>query len=357
MFKKLFGKSNKTKAPKGFHSLQIKEVKRLTETTVQVVLDVPSELKSTFTFKPGQYLTFAIDINGNQHRRSYSICSGINEPLSVAVKEVTNGTVSKWFNRTAEAGMDVFVNAPEGSFTRKPEAKNIVAIAAGSGITPILSIAKDINKIGGKLQLLYGNRTLDSIIFKSEIDTLENVHPTYFLSGEASEGYKVGRVTKEALTEFIKADLSVLKADGFFLCGPEQLIVEAVEVLKMFGVDKDKIHYELFTTPVLMKSAPTPNVSSFSGKSQVTVLLDDEEIEFELASNGKVILEMVNSEGYDAPYSCKGGVCSSCKAKVLEGKATMKLNYSLTDEEIEEGYILTCQAQPASETLKITYDV
>lgn len=356
VFKKLFGKGNKSKAPKGFHSLEIEEVKRLTKDTVQVILDIPNELKSTFTFIPGQYLTFAIDINGTQERRSYSICSGANEPLAVAVKEVAGGKVSTWFNQAAAAGMEVFVSEPEGSFIRKSQATNIVAIAAGSGITPILSIAKDINSISGNMHLLYGNRTNDTIIFKNTLDSLEHVHPHYFLSGESMEGYRSGRISKESLTEFIKSDLSVLKSDGFFLCGPEQLIVDAVEVLETFGVAKDKIHFELFTTPVLMKSAPTPT-SSFSGTSKVSVFLDDEEINFELASDGKVILDMVNSEGYDAPYSCKGGVCSSCKAKIIEGNVTMKLNYSLTDSEIEEGYILTCQAQPASETLKITYDV
>lgn len=357
MFKKLFGKKGKTKTPKGFHSIRIKAIVRETTETVKVVLDIPSELKSDFDFVPGQYINFAIDINGNQERRSYSICSGKDEDLAVAVKQVENGKVSTWFNKTAQADMEVLVSVPEGSFIRKSEAKNIVAIAAGSGITPILSIAKNLDKIGGNLQLFYGNRTEETILFKSELEALNNTKVVHYLSGETKDGYQSGRIHKEAFTEVVKGDLDILKSDGFFLCGPEQMIFDCVEVLKMFGVNEDKIHYELFTTPTLFKSETANDGVDFQGTAKVEVHLDDDSVEFEMAADGPTILDKVTDEGLDAPYSCRGGVCSACKAKVTEGKVKMNLNYSLTDQEVADGYTLTCQAHPCSEKVVITYDV
>ena len=165
------------------------------------------------------------------------------------------------------------------------------------------------------------------------------------------------RIEKESFTAALKSDLAILKADGFFLCGPESMIVDIVEVLTLFGVSEDKIFYELFTTSTVLGSKATSSGGgSFSGTSRVTAILDDEEITFDLDANGATILEKVNKEGFDAPYSCKGGVCCTCKAKIIEGNATMTVNYSLTDKEVEDGYILTCQSHPASEILKISYD-
>lgn len=357
MFKKIFGKKRKSKAPKGFHSISIKDVVRETSTTVKIILNIPSELQQTFDFVPGQYINFAIDINGKQERRSYSICSGKEEDLAVAVKQVENGKVSTWFNQEAKAEMEVLVSAPEGNFIRKSEDKNIVAIAAGSGITPILSMAKNIEKLGGNLRLFYGSRTEESILFKSEIDALSNTFAQHFLSSETREGYESGRISKENFTEIIKGDLSILKADGFFLCGPEQMIFDCVEILKMFGVEEEKIHYELFTTPTLFKSETADSGVDFQGTAKVEVHLDDDSVEFEVTADGATILDKVIDEGLDAPYSCRGGVCSACKAKVTEGKVKMDLNYSLTDQEVADGYTLTCQAHPCSEKVVITYDV
>jgi ring-1,2-phenylacetyl-CoA epoxidase subunit PaaE len=177
-----------------------------------------------------------------------------------------------------------------------------------------------------------------------------------YLSAEILDGYKSGRLDKEAISNEIKANLSLLKADAFFLCGPEEMIKDGIEVLALFGVPKEKVHYELFTTPVLMEQQFAVSTSDFEGESKVTVILDDEQVTFGLNSDGKTILDAVNKEGYDAPYSCRGGVCSTCKAKVLKGKATMTLNNSLTDQEVQDGFILTCQAHPASEELTVSYD-
>lgn len=357
MLKKLFGKQ-KTKAPKGFYEVHIQKIEKLTEDTVKVTLEIPGDLQSKFAFEPGQYINFAIDVDGKSLRRSYSICSGPGDAISVAVKRVENGTVSVWFNNTAQEGQTVLVSTPEGNFTRPKTAQSIVAVAAGSGITPIMSMAKAAENDNTSVELFYGSRTEKDIIFKSELDQLTKTTVHHYLSGEQKDGFNNGRITKESFTEVIKANLELLKADGFFLCGPEQLIVDVAEVLKLFGVPEEKVHYELFTTPVLLASkTETTSGEGFEGVSKMTVLLDDEEIKLELDANGPAILDAVNDMGYDAPYSCKGAVCCTCKAKVLEGKATMKLNYSLTDNEVEEGYILTCQAHPASEEVKITYDV
>lgn len=356
MFKKLFGKSDKVKTPKGFHPIAILSITKVNADAVKVEFDIPASLKPLFGFTPGQYLNFSISISGAEERRSYSICSGPNQPLAVAVKEVENGTVSKWFNNEAAVGETLFMATPEGNFTRPKEVKSIVGVAAGSGITPMMAIAMATENSDRSMQLFYGSRKEDGIIFKDELDGLTKTKTSYYLSSEEKDGFGKGRIDKEAFSTIIKADLDLLKSDGFFLCGPEEMIADVISVLETFGVDSAKIHYELFTTPVLLKSADATQTTEFSGESSVTVILDDEEINFNLAADGLSVLEKVNKEGYDAPYSCKGGVCATCKARVLEGKVNMTINYSLTDSDVEEGYILTCQSHPASDKLKITYD-
>jgi ring-1,2-phenylacetyl-CoA epoxidase subunit PaaE len=355
LFNKIFKKESK-KQHKGFYSLTINKIEKVTSDSVKVILDVPADLKSTFNFIPGQYINFLIEINGKEERRSYSICSGPNEPLAVAVKEIKNGTVSVWFNKSAEEGMEISVSKPEGNFKLESSASTIVAFAAGSGITPIVSIAKSIENTAKKMTLFYGNRTINSIILKNELDTQKAVATNYYLTGEKAEGYLEGRLDKSSITEAIKQNLELLKADAYFLCGPEQMIVDIVEVLNMFGVAKDKIHYELFTTPTMMKPETEEAKTTFKGESDVTVILDGEKINFKLKSDGKPILDILDKEGFDAPYSCRGGVCCSCKAKVLSGEATMKLNYVLTEQEVKDGYVLMCQAHPASDELTVSFD-
>ena len=254
LFKKLFKKSDSKKAPRGFHPVVISAVTKIAPDSVKVVLDIPDNLASNFKFKAGQYINFALTINGKEQRRSYSICSGKGEPLAVAVKQVDKGIVSTWFNNEAAEGMEVLVSEPEGGFVRPETAKNIVAVAAGSGITPIMSIAKDLESVGGKMQLFFGNKTEEFIIFKDEIDSLNNTTATYYLSQENKEGFQNGRIDKDSFTAVIKSNLDILKSDGFFMCGPEEMIKDIADTLKEFGVSDDKVHYELFTDPVLMKS-------------------------------------------------------------------------------------------------------
>lgn len=367
IFDKIFGKKSSdevnsevkqenVKNHKGFHELTIQKIEKLTKDTVKVIFDIPEDLKSTFQFEAGQYVNFIILINGKEERRSYSICSGPNEQLAVAVKKIENGTVSTWFNENAIEGLKVHTSKPEGNFVLDKTCQKIITFAAGSGVTPIVSILKtaEINNISSKLY--YSSKNLDNIILKDEIDELNNVSKQYYLSQDSVEGYIKGRLDKNAVGEIIKQDLDILKSDAFYICGPEEMILAIVETLKMFGVPKEKIHYELFTTPTILKSETPKEKIKFDGKSNVNVILDGETISLTIPSKGKTILETLVKEGHDAPYSCQGGVCCSCKAKVLKGNANMKLNYVLTDKEVENGYILTCQAHPASEDLTITFD-
>ena len=356
IFKKLFSKKSGSKIPKGFFEIPVLNVEKLTKDTVKVTLNIPAELKSKFNFKPGQYLDFSVEINGKEQRRSYSICSGINEPIAVAVKEIENGTVSSWFNNDLKTEDIIVVSHPMGTFSIPENAEKVVAIAAGSGITPIMAFAKDIESKGKSLELFYGNRTENAILFRSEIDALKHTNATYFLSQEEKEGFRPGRIDTTNFSILIKEQLELLKADAFVLCGPEQMIADASDVLKMFGVSEDKINYELFTTPVLLKSKTEIVENHLEGNAKVTIILDDVKSQYELAADGPAVLDKANSEGLDAPYSCKGGVCGSCRAKVIQGSCTMTMNYSLTDREVEEGYILTCQAHPSSAEVVISYD-
>lgn len=356
LFKKMFSKKSGSKTPKGFYEIPVLKTEKLASDTVKVTLNIPAELKNDFAFKPGQYIDFSVHINGKEQRRSYSICSGAGEPIAVAVKEIEKGTVSKWFNNELKTEDVIVVSLPMGTFSIPENAKKVVAIAAGSGITPIMAFAKDIESKGNDLQLFYGNKTEDAILFRSEIDALKHTNVTYFLSQEEKEGFKSGRIDSTNFSIVVKENLELLKADAFVLCGPEKLIADVSDVLKMFGVSEDKINYELFTTPVLLKSKTEIIENRLEGKAKVTVILDDEKSYYELAADGPAVLDKANGDGLDAPYSCRGGVCGSCRAKVIKGSCTMTMNYSLTDKEVEEGYILTCQAHPSSAEVVISYD-
>ena len=348
----LFGKKEKQNQ-KGYFSLNISKIDKLNSTAAAIEFEIPSSLKSNFNFKPGQYVNLIVNINKKEYRRSYSICSHPNEPLRIAVKRVDQGVVSNWFNDLSDHSEPILVSAPTGNFILPEKSKSFVAIAAGSGITPIMSILK-ANAKEIEASLIYGNKTKDEAIFLDDIKNLPLKSVTHFFSRESVKDMQKGRIDKNALTSLIKENIEILKNDYFLLCGPEEMIHACKDTLQFFGLPNDKILFELFTTPV--KPITEEKSEKFNGVSKVTVTIDDEEAHFDLSGKGSSILDAVEGEGLDAPYSCRGGVCSSCKAKVTKGSASMDLNYSLTDEEIEEGYILTCQAHPTSEILKLSYD-
>jgi ring-1,2-phenylacetyl-CoA epoxidase subunit PaaE len=354
----IFKKNASAPLHKGFHAIQVVEKQQLTTQSVKLVFDIPAELKKEFSFAPGQYINLNVTLDGQEYRRSYSICSGPAEQLSIGVKAIENGKVSTFLVHTLQVGDLLHISKPEGNFGLKETDKTIVAFAAGSGITPILSIAKSIEGSNKELNLFYGNRNFDEILFRTEIDILKQTKTSLYLSREKRDGCKEGRMDEANVRAEIKSNLDLLKADAFLICGPEAMIQTVEENLRFFGVSKEKIRYELFTTPVLLAPQAIENThSDFSGESTVKVILEGETVEFKLHTEGETVLQAAENEGLDVPFSCRGGVCCSCKAKVTDGSASMKLNYSLTDEEVKKGYILTCQAHPTSENVTISFDV
>ena len=358
IFSKIFGskQEKETQKHQGYHNLTVSGVQKLTDDSVKISFEISDDIKSNFDFVAGQYLTIIKTIDGEELRRSYSICSAPNEQLSIAVKKVPYGKFSNWALTDLNQGDELLVSEPQGNFKLDSNARFIVSFVAGSGITPILSMVKKLENEVADFRLFYGNKTSNSVMFKSELANLRNTKTTFAYSQEKVDGELQGRLTKEKITEIIKSDLNLLKADAYYMCGPEELILNAKTVLEMFGVNKDKIHFELFTTPVLMKQEHTEAKEIYPGRTEVTVILDQEKIEFDYNAKDKTILEALNDKGFDPPYSCRGGVCCACRAKVLEGDMLMLMNYSLTDEEVKEGYVLTCQSHPTTDKIVLSYD-
>lgn len=348
-----FKKSEKPEAvSRGFHAIQVKELTHLNKDAVQVSFDIPADLQQEFTFVPGQYINLELLINGKKERRSYSICSGPNEPIAVAVKRVNKGIVSNFLNDQSSTDFPIWIAKPEGNFKLDSVAKNIVCLAAGSGITPMLSMAKHLSS-ATKMHLFYGSQSKSTILFEAELAALSSVECTHFLSKEEATGYEFGRLTKERFTEKIKENLQLLQANAFYICGPSGLVADMQDCLNFFGVSKEKIHIELFTAAEIQEAVTS---NDFTGESQVKVMIDGETASFTMKGEQHSVLELAEKNGLDAPYSCRGGVCCSCRAKVLKGSAKMRSNFSLTDEEVKNGYILTCQAFPTSSELIVSFD-
>jgi ring-1,2-phenylacetyl-CoA epoxidase subunit PaaE len=348
-----------------FHTLQVATIKRQTADTVEVGFEVPSSLRTDFQFKAGQYLTLRFVINGEDVRRSYSLCSAPGEfPVKVAVKEIANGKVSSYVNRNLKVGDAVEVMVPQGGFILETGSisKKYVGIAAGSGITPILSMIKTVvqHEPQSSFDLIYANKDDQHIIFKEELAELgtDKIRIHYVFSKQATNNPITEGRLDEHKVRLLIADLQLNNADSFYLCGPEELIFNAKKGIESLGVSSEKVHYELFTTPVKMVSENKAAAveSKFKGQAKVTVIYDDDEIEFSLHTDGDSILDTAIRNGIDAPFSCKGAVCCTCKAKVMEGSARMDANYALTDKEVEQGFILTCTSHPTSERVVINYD-
>jgi len=354
-----------------FFPLKVAEVKRETADTVSVVLDVPSEWSADFKYKQGQYLTFKLKVGNEEIRRSYSLCSSpySGEKLRVAVKEVEDGRVSSFINRQLKAGDILETMSPAGNFFTELSStnkKHYVGFAAGSGITPVLSILKAVleQEPQSRFTLVYSNKNAASVIFKDELEKLSSgaggrltVIHTWSREDTGNEHLN-GRLNKN-MANYILKEYSLGTADDFFICGPEEMIMNVSETLKEKNIPKEKIHFELFTTPVLIINGNATEKKEhvdFKGIAEVTVIMDGVKTTFKLKSDGTNVLDAAMDAGSDAPYSCKGAVCCTCKAKILEGKAEMDMNYALTDKEVEEGYILTCQSHPRSSVLVIDYD-
>ena len=349
-----------------FHSLKVKEIVKETNDTVSVSFQVPEDLKEAYAFTPGQYLTLKLTINNEEQRRSYSICSSSAEDITVAVKRVENGLVSSYLNEVLKENDEIEVMTPEGNFTLETDQakkRKFVGFAAGSGITPIMSMIKELSmdETETVFTLFYSNKMESDVIFKHQLDQLagDNLKINYIYTRQKLNNPLLeGRIDKSKAAELIKADLSCLNADAFYLCGPEEMIFNVKSALEEFGVLKTKIKFELFTTPVLMAEKPKQQEAdeNFDGEALVTVIYDDEEIDFNLNKDGDTILDAAMDNDVDVPFSCKGAVCCTCKAKVTEGKVTMDANYALSDQEVEDGYVLACQSHPASAKVTLDFD-
>jgi len=353
-----------------FHELKIKDIKKETAECVSISFDIPNELAGQFMFKEGQNITVRKNINGEEIRRSYSICSAPYEKeLRVAVKKITGGAFSGFANNDLHPGDMLEVLPPTGKFNAKLQSNktgNYLAIAAGSGITPIMSIIKHTLKSqpDSNFTLIYGNRDRNSIIFFDELEGLKNKFMNRFnfiniLSREKTDAeIFYGRIDEYKLTALGKL-LPYQSFNEIYLCGPEALIFSASDYLEKQGVAKSNIHFELFTTPGQNQVTVKTNeqVADAGPKSKVTIKLDDRSFDFDLGFNSSSILDAALKQGADLPFACKGGVCATCRAKLVEGEVDMDVNYALEQEEIEQGFILTCQSHPRSNKVVVDFDI
>ncbi|WP_298946121.1 ferredoxin--NADP reductase [uncultured Polaribacter sp.] len=342
-----------------FQNVTIQEIKTETANAVSVVFNIPENLKSDFNFTAGQYITLQTKINNQEIRRAYSICSTPQSgEIRVAVKAVENGTFSVYATSNLKVGDAIEISAPEGRFQLKPKAnKNYIAFAAGSGITPILSMVKTVleNQPTATFTLVYGNKSIADTIFYDELLALDTKYDNFNLefvcSRERQENMLFGRIDTAFTNFFIKNKYKDIAFDAAFLCGPEEMIQTVSNTLKEAGFSDENIHFELFTV-----TEDENAVSEIKeGTTEITVILDDEETTFTMSQTDNVLAASLRNE-LDPPYSCQGGVCSSCLAKVTEGNAVMTKNSILTDGEVKDGFVLTCQAHPTTAKLKIDFD-
>jgi ring-1,2-phenylacetyl-CoA epoxidase subunit PaaE len=355
-----------------FHSLKVADVRRETDDTVSIAFEVPDALAAEYAFQQGQYLTLRAHLGGEEVRRSYSICSGLDEgELRVAVKKVEGGAFSTFANENLSPGSELEVMTPTGRFTTPLDpaaARTYALFASGSGITPILSIAKTLlaREPHAKVLLFYGNRTVGSIIFREQLEDLKNRYLGRFglyhvLSREKQEAELFsGRLDKGKVKTFCRTLLNPAAVDAFFVCGPDTMIGDVTGALEEIGVPKDKVHFELFNTNPAGMVKPKPiehgRREAKGEVAHVTVILDGVSHDFELGFDGQSILDAATEKGLDLPFSCKGGVCCTCRAKVQEGKVDMAVNYALEEEEVAQGFVLTCQSRPLTDTVVLDYD-
>lgn len=344
-----------------FHKLRIEKIIKETADAVSILFAIPAELKEAYTFIAGQYITIKSTLDNREIRRAYSICASPNSnQIKVAVKAVDHGTFSTYATTKLKEDTFLEVSEPEGKFILEPQAgKNYIAFAAGSGITPVLSMVKTVleNELTSTITLVFGNKKAESTIFYEELNELAEKYTTqlnlhYVFSQEVRTNSKFGRIDKGHINYFVKNIHKDISFNSAYLCGPEAMIQTVSETLQENGFDKENIYFELFTASISEEEA---QLNIPDGKSEVKVLLDDEEHAFMMEKTDTILAASLRNK-LDAPYSCQGGVCSSCIAKVTEGKAVMTKNSILTDDELEEGLVLTCQAHPTTQKVVVDFD-
>lgn len=356
-----------------FHPLRVAQVRPETADTVSIAFEVPTELRDAYRFTQGQFLTLRAPVDGNDVRRSYSICCGVQDydergELRVAVKLVDDGVFSTWVHDNVAAGQTLDVMTPDGRFHVPLDAgatRHYVAFAAGSGITPVLSLIRTTLAMepSSRFTLVYGNRSVDSIIFSEALEDLKNQYLSRFtlyhvLSGQPQEVDLLhGRLDRARVAAFLDTLIPVDDIDAAFVCGPASMIDEVEDALKAAGVDPHRIHAERFGVPlgrpVARKSA---SHADQAGTAELVVVLDGKQHKMRLPLEDANVLDTALAAGLDLPYACKGGVCCTCRAKVLEGQVEMEKNYTLEPWEMEKGFVLTCQARALTPRVVVSYD-
>ena len=343
-----------------FHRITVKRVERLTEDSAAITLAVPDNLAGAFDFKAGQSLT----IRRGEERRSYSICAPAGSAPRIGVREVAGGAVSGWLVRSLKAGDTLEVQAPSGSFTPELSVPGRHAlIAAGSGITPMMSIAASVLAADDKstVTLLYGNRRSDTVMFADEVADLKDAYPArmqiiHVLSREPQEvELYSGRLDAKRLAALLPVTVDVSGVDHWWLCGPFAMVTGAIDVLRELGVDASRIHRELFWVGDDPPAEATHEDAPAGAGASLTVILDGRSSTLTLAV-GTPILDGAQRARPDLPFACKGGVCGTCRAKVVSGEAVMRRNYALEEREVDAGYVLTCQALPRTDEITVDYD-
>lgn len=354
-----------------FHPLKVTDVRRETRDAVVVTLMPRAEDSALFAFTHGQYLTFRRNFDGDELRRSYSICTGCDEGvLKVGIKRVDGGTFSTWANEALAAGEEIEAMPPMGSFFTpiEPDArKNYIGFAGGSGITPVLSIIKTVlaREPYASLTLVYANRKVSSIMFREELEDLKNQHLGRFsvihvLEAEAQDiDLFTGHVDGDKVKALFRHWIDAASIDTAFICGPEPMMLAIAAALREHGLNDAQIKFELFASGqpgwAKVKTVSRTAVAPGTGV-EATVTLDGATRSFIMPREGKSVLDAALAANMDAPYSCKAGVCSTCRCKVLEGEVEMAVNHALEDYEVRAGYALSCQAFPLTDRLVVTYD-
>ncbi|SDR66118.1 ring-1,2-phenylacetyl-CoA epoxidase subunit PaaE [Formosa sp. Hel1_31_208] len=354
-----------------FHNLKVADIYKETEDTSVVTFEVPSELKEVYEFRQGQHLTLKADINGEDVRRSYSLCSSpIEHEWKVAVKLIPGGKFSTFINEELKTGDHLEVMVPSGTFgvpVKPEEHKNYLFFAAGSGITPVLSMIKTHLKVepNSTCKLFYVNKTAKSIIFKEELEQLRNaffgrLEIYYFLTKERRDIELFnGRFDDDKMQVLTKTFIDIPDTSEVFLCGPEKMVNYVSEYLINKGLPKELVHFELFVSGLSeedIKRAERLAQQNVDGV-EITIVDGGKEFEFTMTKDYDNILDAALNAGADLPFACKGGVCSTCKCKVIEGSVEMKINYALDEKEVSQQLVLSCQAVPTAEKVVVDFDV
>lgn len=346
-----------------FHPLTVAAVEHLTDDSAAITFDVPDDLRDEFDFAAGQSLTLRKVVDGVDHRRSYSICAPVGARPRVGVREIPGGMFSSWLVREVRPGDVVEVQTPTGSFRADPaQGGRHLCIAAGSGITPMLSIASTVlTHPDATVTLIYGNRTTGSVMFAEDLADLKNRYGArldlvHVLSREPRDVELFsGRLDADRLRRLLTVLVPVDGVDHVWLCGPFGLIADAREVLADLGVPKERVHFELFYV-----DEPPPELvradTGISGEtSEVTLTLDGRTTTSAM-SRDQSILDGAAATRHDLPFACKGGVCGTCRALVTDGEVDMRRNYALDDDEVERGFVLTCQTLPVGDRVSVDFD-